>query len=161
DEAVLLVRVAEDAGGPFGEEEPGEVAAEASHPGEIADPPAEFAFEVGRGLLGRGLDRDLGEEDPGHLELALVGAQLIGGLRLEVDSRPALGALGRRPPAGRLQEDALLDGRAHATLGLTTGPGPSDRPRLEVGVRKAILPEPVPGPVAGPGQTRRAGEPRA
>ena len=77
-----------------------------------------------------------------------------------MDHRPALRALGRGAPAGRFQQDALLDRHDDPALGLAAGPGPLDRPRLEVGVGQAILLELVAGPLVGLGQARRAGQPR-
>ena len=97
------------------------------------------AVEVRPGLLGRRLDRDLGEQDPGPLELPLVRGELVGRLGLDVDHRPALGAFGRGAPAGRLEQDPLLDRHDHAALGLAASPGPVDRPGLEVRVRQAVL----------------------
>ena len=160
DQAVLLVGVAEDAGDPLGDQELLELLAELHQPGEVAHPPPHLAVQVGLGVLGRGLDGDLGEQDPGPLELPLVGAELVGGLGLDVDHRPALRALGRRAPAGRFQEDALLDRDDDPALGLAAGPGPLDHPRLDVGVGQPVLPELVPGPVIGLVQARRAGQPR-
>ena len=133
DQAVLLVGVAEDAGDLLGDQELLELPAELHVPGEVAHPPPHLAVQVGLGVLGRGLDGDLGEQDPGPLELPLVGAELVGGLGLDVDHRPAPRAPGRRAPAGRFEEDALLDRDDDPALGLAAGPGPLDHPRLDDG----------------------------
>src|SRR5436305_1322371 len=68
--------------------------------------------------------------------------------------------LGRWAPAGRFEEDALLDRHDDAAPGLAASPRPLDHPRLEVGVGQTVLMEPVPGPVVGLVQPRRAGQPR-
>ena len=139
DQAMLLVRIAENARGSLLDQELLEDRAELAHSCVVAHPPPHLPVHVGPGLLGRGLDRDLGQDDPGPLQLPLVRAQLIGRLRLHVNDRAALRALGRGAPAGRLHQEPLLDRHDHASLGVATRPGPFDCPRLEVSVRQAIL----------------------
>ena len=109
-----------------------ELVSKGPHLHVIANSPSHFAVEVGLGLLRRGLHRDLREQDPRSLEPAFVRASSSADWAFTWTTGPRFGAFGRGAPAGRFEQDSLLDRHDHAALGLAPGPCSIDRPRLEM-----------------------------